>query len=411
MRSSQAWAVIGNVLYHFDRALFGLLTPFLAPLFFPHSDPLCALIYMYAMIPLGSVSKLFGVMVFGRLSERIGQAKTLSITLMAMAIQTAIMGSLPTYQEVGQLAPVLLLSSRLCFDFFSAGQTTGGALLLLEKTQEEKRGIVSSLFDASGILGILLASLSVWLTSEYETFWRVLFWIGACIGIAGWIMRKGPHSEKPLALPAKPTWKILYEHRSSLLAITAVSGFSYANYYFITSFMNGFLPLISSISRQEALSLNTLLLGIDMVLLPVFGMLCTKIRKEKLMFLAIVGIMGSVVPFLFLLQSGTMIACAVVRITLTIFGICLAAPYHAWAYEKAPEQHKYLIGAMGSLLGSKLIGAQFTVVSLWLYRETDWIVAPGLLLVAIGFFAAGELKKESRDHELTGNTLDHIRKF
>ena len=393
MRSS-AWAVVGNVLYHFDRALFSLLVPFLAPLFFPNSDPLCALIYMYAMLPLGTLSQFFGVIVFGRLAERIGQSKTLSITLAAMAFQTALIGSLPTYEQIGYLAPILLFCSRLGFDFFAVGQRSGSALFLLEKTKEQKRSLVSSLFDASGVLGILLASLAVWLTSAYVDSWRVLFWIGACIGFAGWCMRNSAGSEQTVALPSKPTWQSLYEHRGPLFAIAAVSGLSYANYYFITTFMNGFLPLICSITKEEALSLNTLLLGIDMVLLPLVGIVCTKVRKEKLMVGAVIGIMGFVVPGLFLLQAmPTLFVAAMIRITLTIFGICLAAPYHAWAYENSPVEKRYLIVAMGSLLGGKLLGAPFTVASLWLYRETEWIVAPGLLLLVIGFFAVNVLIK------------------
>ncbi len=65
------WVVIGNILYHFDRALFGLLTPFLAPLFFPQIDPIYALICMYAIAPLGVLVKPLGALIFGYWGDRL----------------------------------------------------------------------------------------------------------------------------------------------------------------------------------------------------------------------------------------------------------------------------------------------------------------------------------------------------
>lgn len=379
-------AVLGNILYHFDRALFGLLVPFLAPLFFPETDPVYALIYMYAILPLGFLAKPLGVWVFGRLGDRIGRGKTLSITLLGMAVKTAILGFLPTYSQVGTLAPVLLVVARLGFNFFAAGETTAGAIFLFERTKPEKRNFISSLFDASGILGIFLASAAVWLLSSYEGFWRFLFWSGAFIGIVGWFLRKIPDDGVCQPQP-ESTWKILWEHRRAVFSIASVAGFSYANYYLITTFMNGFLPLVSPLSNAQAVSLNTMLLGLDFLLLPLFGLLSTKVSKEKLMLGSILGIMVSAGPLLFLLPTATLFIVGCIRTILMIFGVCLAAPYHAWVFENSPPAHRYLIGAMGTFIGGKILGAPFPAISLWLYHKTGVVAAPGFLLIAIGFLA------------------------
>jgi MHS family proline/betaine transporter-like MFS transporter len=387
---------------------------------------------MYAIIPLGFMSKLLGALFFGQLGDRIGRAKIVALTLLGLALKSALMGFLPTYEQAGSIAPVLLVFSRLTLDFFSAGQTTGSSLFLMEHTEKEKRNFVSSLFDASGILGVIIASLVVGTLSPYPNFWRYLFWTGALVGMIGWKLRKtlklldepGPKgpglnwegfrappkfgSELPRPKgrgfkkqdeqpkEKKKTWHILWQHRQDILSIAAVSGISYANYYLITSFMNGFLPLISPISKTEALSLNSLLLAVDLLLLPLFGILSLKIKKEKLMLFAVLAIILSAAPLLSLLEEATLFIAACVRLTFTLFGTCIAAPYHAWVYEKSSKEHRYLIGAVGSLIGAKLIGAPLPVLSLWLYHHTESLSAPALPLVVIGCFAIIPLLKKNK---------------
>lgn len=393
--------IIGNIIYHFDRSLFNLLIPFLAPLFFPQIDPVYALICMFAIAPLEVFVKPLGALFFGYWGDRIGRRKILSITLIGMAIKTGLMGFLPTYEQIGVFAPVLLAFTRLAISFFAAGETTGGAIFLLEHTKGEKRNLISSLFDASGILGVFLASCSIGLMHAFPDFWRILFWSGGLIGIIGWMFRKLPEDEELHASPSLSCWCILWEHKHAVMAIASVAGFSYANYYLITNFMNGFLPLVSSITKVEAISLNSLLLGIDFVLLPLFGIISLKVPKKVLMIGAILGMMGCAAPLFLLLQEATLFNVACVRIALTVLGVCLAAPYHAWAYERSPPQHRYLVGAFGTALGAKLLGGPLPAVSLWLYHQTGLIIVPALPLVIIGIFPLVYLMRGKASEEMS----------
>lgn len=388
MKSYRSFLVfIGNILYHFDRALFNLLIPFLAPLFFPTVDPIYALISMFIISPLTLLTKPLGALVFGYFGDKLGRKKVLSITLMGMSIKTGLMGFLPTYHEIGIFAPLILVFTRLALGFFSAGETTGGAIYLLEKSSENQRNFVSSLFDASGILGIFLASFSIGRMHSYENFWRILFWIGGIIGVVGWFFRKLPEDENVRAEKPMYPWKILWQYKSSVLAVAILAGFSYANYYLITHFMNGFLPLISSITKVEAISLNSTLLGIDFLLLPLFGLLSIKMRKEVLIFSSILGIISCCMPLFFLLYDVTFFKAACVRIVLTIFGVALASVYHAWVFEITPSNHRYLVGAFGTVIGSQLFGSPMPAFSLWLYKQTGLIIAPTFPVVLLGVFS------------------------
>ncbi|MBS0624952.1 MAG: MFS transporter [Verrucomicrobia bacterium] len=381
MKNRSLWlGLIGNVLEHYDAALFGLLAPFLAPLFFPTDSPVVSLALTYALLPMGFLSKPLGAFLFGWFGDRFGRRRALSISLFGMAISTGMIGFLPTYDQAGVWAPILLAVTRGCQSLFAVGETTGGALFVLEKVSEGRRTIASSLFDASGILGILLGS---YLVSHWNIDWRLLFWVGASAGLVGAVLRLDKDSEpeiKSLELP----FKILWKQWKPILGIAFVSGFSYFNYYLITTFMNGFLPLISSITREEALELNTGLLCFDLAALPFFGWLARKIPKERLMGGAIMAILVLSVPLFGLLEGASYWTAAGVRLTFTLFGVALAAPFYAWAFEKAPENHRFLICAVGSAIGSRMLGSPAPVIGLSLYEWTGWVPASILPLWILG---------------------------
>lgn len=380
----------GNFLEHYDQALFGFLAPILAPLFFPRSDPIEALIYTCALMPLGMLSRPLGALVFGRLGDRIGRRKALSLTLMGMAIVTGSMGFLPTYFEIGLAAPILWGVMRLLQNFFAAGEVTGGAIFLLEGAATEKRPLWSSLFDAVGILGILFASGAAALVSGSHFSWRWLFWVGAAAGAAGLAIRFFGRETAP-SQKSEPLLPLLWRCRKEIGRIALVAGFSYANYYLLTTFMNGFLPLVSSISRQEALEMNTLLLAFDFLLLPLFGWISAKAGKEKTMIAAVLLAIPAVPLLMGLTEGASLFTAASIRMSLTCIGVALAAPYHAWALETAPVQHRYLISAVGAAIGSQAIGAPVPAMALWLYQKTGLAEAAALPVIAAAFGAAFSL--------------------
>ncbi len=381
-------AIAGNVLEHYDHALYGFLIPILAPLFFPASDPIYSLLCAYALLPLGLIAKPIGAIVFGCLGDRLGRGKMVSASLIGMGLVTIGAGCLPVYEKAGWVSPFLLGIIRLLQNFFSAGETTGGALLLLEQAKEERRGWISSLFDASGIFGILLAAAAAALWGDH---WRWLFWIGGLSALMGLALRRN------ISLPPRPKvdWMSIRHEWKAILSISAVFGYSYGNYYLITSFLNGFLPLVSKVSAQEALAINTLLLFLDLLLLPFFGWLTLKIEKERVMATALIIGIASSLPLFMLLDGASVWIAGSVRIALTMIGVCLSAPYHAWAMEKAPPEKRFAVCAIGTAIGSRLIGAPMPMISLWIYQQTHWVAGAAIPLILVALLALWAMRKEA----------------
>jgi MHS family proline/betaine transporter-like MFS transporter len=376
-------ACLGNLFQHYDAALFGFLSPFLAPLIFPEKEPITALILTYAMIPLGMLARPLGSLFFGYIGDVYGRSKALFLALAGMALISGGIAFSPTYSQAGILAPVIFCIGRILQNFFSSGETMGGAIFLLENSSEKKHDLLSSFYSASTIAGILLASAGISLLSHYQkvdSLWRLLYLFGCIMTLFGCMMRRRTFegaTKKPLPFTNKlnDLGKIFWTYKKPLLSIMVVSGFSYATYSIALVLMNGFVPLVSTLTKSQMMSLNTSLLFLDLCALPFFGWLSSKISREKLMLSSSLGAALSAIPLFMLIQEGTLMSVLIARVCLVLFGVAFSAPFHAWAQTLIPPAHRYAVISFGYALGSQVLGGPSAAISLWLFKQTNWIMS------------------------------------
>ncbi|MBI3508132.1 MAG: MFS transporter [Chlamydiia bacterium] len=384
---------LGHFFDRYDQALFAVLAPTLAPLFFPFEDPIYGLIAAFCLVPLGLLSKPVGAYVFGRRGDRIGYHSTLSVSLIGMAFSTAAMGFLPTYQQIGIWAPVLLGVCRLLQNFFSAGGTTGASIVALADAPEKKRTLVSSLIDASGMVGTWFGSAVCAAALYGGISWRWLFLSGLLAGCIGVYVRKTPIVTVAPKKEHAP-FRVLWKHKKEIGSIAAATGFSYGNYYLITLFFNGFLPLVGLASTETVLAVNSWMLLFDLCLLPLVGYLVqTRAARDTWMRVSLMASLFLAIPLYLCLDSGW--SWIVVRMAFMVLGVFFSAPIHAWALDCAPSEHRYAVKAMGTALGSRFLGAPVPVLALWLYQCTGWVWAPGLIVAALALIALVFMKQLS----------------
>ena len=387
-------AIIGNFLEHYDSALFAFLAPFIAPLFFDTTDPITALILTYAILPLGLITRPIGSLFFGWIGDNLGRRVALFYSLLGMAVITIAIGLIPIYRDIGIWAPISLAIARSLQSFFAAGGSSGGAIFILERTESSKRGLMSSCYDASSIGGILLASALVTLISSQGwvlDYWRILFWGGGGTAIFGVFLRALPGERVDVVKSQKShgdsLFSVLKLNRGALFSLILASGFSHIIYSVVFTLMNGYIPLVTDLSKDAVMKVNTILLIGDMLLLPFFGYLANRFGKERVMFAGALFSAIGAIPLFALLNQATLCTVIIVRSTLMLFGIAFAAPYHAWAMDRAPPEHRYLILSFGAALGSQFMGAPTSAVCLWLFKVTGWSFAPGIYL-ALGSLVA-----------------------
>lgn len=372
---AEVWSAhLGNLFEHYDTALFGFLSPFLSPLLFPEEEPLIALLFTYAIIPLGMLVRPLGALVFGYIGDVHGRTKALSLSLFSMAIVSGLIAITPLYAQVGLLAPVLFVLSRLMQNFLASGEMMGGAVFVLEKTEAKKHDFLSSLFGVSTIGGILLASAGVACLSHYDLIassWRYLYVFGCVTAFFGFMIRRTLRRGSSPVSASSFSWKKVFQrHWKALLCIMVSSGFSYATYSISLVLMNGFIPLITSWTKAEMMSLNTGLLIVDFFALPFFGWLSSKLSRKTIMLFASIGAAMTAIPFCFLLENATFIILIGIRVLFVLFGVAFSAPFHAWTQQLVPATERYAVISLGYALGSQLFGGPTAAISLWLYKQT-----------------------------------------
>lgn len=381
---------LGNLFEHYDTALFGFLSPFLAPLLFPKEDPMTALIWIYAMIPLGMIARPLGALFFGYIGDRYGRERALFFSLMGMAIASGGIAISPTYAKVGAWAPLLFCLGRGMQNFCSAGETMGGAIFLLEQTPLKKHDELSGWYSASAIGGHLLASWAVFFLSAYGEIgeqWRWLY-VAGCVTVlfaSSFRRYKGNSLSSAARLETGLIWKqALWSYWRPFLWIMISAGFAHACYSMALIFMNGFVPLVTEWSRAELMKINTYLLIIDFIALPFFGNLASKISRERVMRAAILGVLLFAVPAFCLLKGASLVMMIGIRTLFVLFGVAFFAPFHAWVQTLVPAQGRYLIISFGYAIGAQLLGSSTAAWSLWCFQKTGafWSVAGYWMLLA-----------------------------
>lgn len=191
-----AW--IGSALEYYDFFIYGTAAALVfGKIFFPSSSPATGTLLALATFGVGYVARPVGAVFLGHVGDRFGRKKVLIFTLLLMGVSTFLVGCLPTYHQVGVLAPALLVTLRLMQGLSAAGEQAGANSMSLEHSPAHRRAYFTS-FTLSGTqAGQILATavfLPVALLGEDDLLawgWRLPFWLSALVVVTGFVIRRG----------------------------------------------------------------------------------------------------------------------------------------------------------------------------------------------------------------------------
>ena len=178
----------GTIIEWYDFYLYATLTPFLAPLFFPNDNPTAQLLSAFAAYAAGFLVRPFGAVVFGRIGDVVGRKYAFLLTISIMGGATVVVGLLPTFAQIGVLAPTILVLLRLAQGLALGGEYGGAAIYVAEHAPDNKRGYYTSFIQTTATLGFFLALLVILLfrtnmapADFASTGWRYPFLISAIL--------------------------------------------------------------------------------------------------------------------------------------------------------------------------------------------------------------------------------------
>ena len=189
---------IGSALEYYDFFIYATAASLVFPqIFFPSADPTVAIVASLATYGVGYVARPIGAFVLGHYGDTHGRKGVLLVCMFLMGFSTMAVGVLPTYGQVGVLAPVLLVVLRLIQGFAVAGEISGASSMILEHAPFGRRGFFAS-FTLQGVqAGQILAAVVFLPLAHFmpqEAFnswgWRVPFLLSAVVIVAGYIIRR-----------------------------------------------------------------------------------------------------------------------------------------------------------------------------------------------------------------------------
>jgi MFS family permease len=197
-RTATASGWIGSALEYYDFFIYATAAALVFPqIFFPQSDPAVGIIASLATYGVGYVARPIGAVVLGHWGDTHGRKKVLIACLFLMGFATFAVGLLPTFEQIGLLAPALLVALRLIQGFAVAGEISGASSMILEHAPFGRRGFFAS-FTLQGVqAGQILAAavflpLAAYLPPDAFTSWgwRVPFLLSAFVVVAGYVIRR-----------------------------------------------------------------------------------------------------------------------------------------------------------------------------------------------------------------------------
>jgi len=297
-------SAVGTMIEWYDFYIFGSLTAFLSPKFYPPGNQTFAYIAYLATFAVGFMVRPFGALFFGRIGDLVGRKYAFLVTLSVMGGATALIGVLPTYSTAGWFAPVMLLLIRILQGLALGGEYGGATVYVAEHVPDHKRGFYTSFIQITATLGLfasLLVILGTQASMSRDTFaawgWRIPFLASIIlVSISLYIRLKmkespiftaikaaGMTSAQPLK-DAFTKWDNLKRVLISLFGATAGQGVIWytGQFYVLLVFMQTILrinPKLANIIVAYALLLA-------MPFFTIFGAISDKIGRKWLMMTA-----------------------------------------------------------------------------------------------------------------------------
>lgn len=148
---------LGTVFEWYDFYIYGTLAAFFGKLFFPPGNESASYLSSLALFGVGFSVRPFGALIFGRLGDLVGRKYTFLVTIIVMGLSTALVGMLPTYSNIGFIAPVILVFLRLAQGLALGGEYGGAAIYVAEHAPAGKRGLYTGWIQTTATLGLFLA--------------------------------------------------------------------------------------------------------------------------------------------------------------------------------------------------------------------------------------------------------------
>ncbi|MBV8389011.1 MAG: MFS transporter [Mucilaginibacter sp.] len=298
---------LGNLVEWYDWYIYSFFSLYFAATFFPKGNQTVQLLSTAAIFAIGFLMRPIGGWVMGTYADKKGRKAALTFSVLLMSIGSLIIAIVPGYKQIGIVAPIILLLSRIIQGLSVGGEYGTSATYLSEMATKKHRGFYSSFQYVTLIMGQLIASgfvvllQKVFLTEKelHEWGWRIPFVFGAILAVTVMYLRRSLQETTSFTQEDTKgdsgTIKALLHHPKAVLTVIGLTIGGTVAFYTFTTYMQKFLVDTAKFSNADASLISTLSLVVFMLLQPLFGLLSDKIgRKPLLISFGITGALATV---------------------------------------------------------------------------------------------------------------------
>lgn len=416
---------LGTALEFMDFQLYSLGAALVFhEIFFPEQSAAMALILAMGTYGAGYIARIVGAFIFGRMGDSIGRKKVLFITITMMGICTTLIGVLPTYAQVGILAPVLLVTLRVIQGLGAGAEISGAGTMLAEYAPKGKRGIISSLVAMGTNCGTLSAT-AIWAVMFFlldreqlvAWGWRIPFLASVVVMIfAIWLrlnLKESPvfekvaegGSRKSAASSQENSFGAMLKSKSFWLA-TGLRFGQAGNSGLIQTFLAGYL--VQTLLFDKAIPTDALMISstIGFITIPLLGWLSDKVGRRTPYIIVNISAIILAYPMLAIIMDkshsvSTIMASLVVIHNVAVLG--LFALENITMAELFGSRNRFTRMAISKEMGGLVaVGFGPVLAGIFCNMTDSWLPVVVMLICysVIGLLAA-ILMPEVRDRDLS----------
>ncbi|WP_280888670.1 MFS transporter [Streptomyces sp. LBL] len=335
-----AW--IGSALEYYDFFIYGSAAALIFPdVFFDESDPATATLLSLATFGVAYAARPVGALFLGHFGDRLGRKKIMVFTLILMGLSTFLIGCLPTRDQVGTLAPVLLVLCRVLQGISAAGEQASANSMTLEHAPPHRRGFFTS-FTLSGTQGGQLLATLVFLPvaalPEDQLLswgWRVPFWLSVAVAVVGFVIRRRLEetpaftqqtaSEGVVRLPLVI---LMREHWADVLRVIAGALIASVSTIFTVWALSYATSDSVGMSRSSMLWVGALANLVALAAIPLWATLSDRIGRRPVYLIGAAGSAVAMFGYLWAISTGSYPLTLVLGIVA--FGVVYSAANGVW---------------------------------------------------------------------------------
>lgn len=391
---------IGTTIEWYDFFLYGTAAALVFnQLFFPTLDPFAGTMASFATYAVGFFARPVGGVVFGHFGDRMGRKSMLVTTLMLMGTATFLIGVLPTYQQIGIAAPVLLVLLRFIQGFGVGGEWGGAVLMVVEHGHQGRRGLNASWVQAGVPAGLLLANAAFMLFSlmPNDAFlswgWRVPFLLGIALLGVGLFIRLQIF-ESPLFAKVRdqkrqaalPLLDVVRRYPRNIMLAMGARMAENASFYVFSVFVLSYGTQHLHLARSTILNCVLIASVVQFLTIPVFGLLSDFVGRRPVYIAGAVSLAAFAFPYFWLIDTGNPIGVGLATIVSLVIIAAMYGPQAAFFSELFGTDVRYTGASIGYQLASPLAGGLAPMISMSLLEWADgrsWPVAVYLVVISI----------------------------